>query len=247
MRYNQSSDDAKSLGHTRGSQSKFLEYIGHIPFLACLPVEELKQLEKVIILRRYSKDQTVLLEEDSCGYFYFIYSGKVKVVKVDPDGREHILAIHKNGEFFGEVGILDGRTSPATVIAMEKAHVGLITKHHFEQYLLSNQKVLRELLRVFCDRLRDSWLKIKVLGFKDAERRVRAVLELIAHQNGAVKPGESAILPKLTHTDIANYASLSRETVTRQLQRLSRASEILIAEDRQIVLRPDFFKNSEIL
>jgi CRP/FNR family transcriptional regulator, cyclic AMP receptor protein len=247
MRYNQPSHDTKSQGHTRRSQSKFLEYIGHIPFLAGLPPDELKQLEKVIIERKYSKGQTVLLEEDSCGHFYFIYSGKVKVVKVDPDGREHILAIHKKGEFFGEVGILDGRTSPATVIAMESAHVGLITKHHFEQHLLSNQKVLQALLRVFCDRLRDSWLKIKVLGFKDAERRVRAVLELIAHQNGAVKPGDSAALPKLTHTDIANYASLSRETVTRQLQRLSRANEILILEDRQIVLGPDFFKNSEIL
>jgi CRP/FNR family transcriptional regulator, cyclic AMP receptor protein len=157
------------------------------------------------------------------------------------------LAIRKKGEFFGEVGILDGRTSPATVVAMESAHVGLITKEHFEQYLLSNQKVLRELLRVFCDRLRESWLKIKALGFKDAERRVRAVLELIAHQHGVVKPGENAVLPRLTHSDIANYASLSRETVTRQLQKLSRANEILILEGKQIVLGPDFFQNSEIL
>jgi CRP/FNR family cyclic AMP-dependent transcriptional regulator len=235
------------MDNSQHQKANFLEYVAYIPFLACLSREELKQLEKVVIERRYSKDQTVLLEEDTCRYFYLIYSGKVKVVQVDSDGREHIVAIHKKGDFFGEVGILDGKTSPATVIAMESACVALITKHHFEQCLLSNQEVLKELLRVFGARLRDSWLKIKVLSFNDAERRVRAVLGIIALQNGVVKPGESAVLPRLTHTDIANYASLSRETVTRQLHRLVRANEILILESRQIVLNQVFFKNSEIL
>jgi CRP/FNR family transcriptional regulator, cyclic AMP receptor protein len=228
-------------------ETNFLECIAYVPFLGCLSGDELKQLEKVVIERRYSKDQTVLLEGDTCRYFYLIYSGKVKVVQVDSEGREHIVAIHKKGDFFGEVGILDGKTSPATVIAMENAHVALITKHHFEKCLLSNQKVLTELLRVFCARLRGSWMKIKVLSFNDAERRVRAVLEIIALQNGTLKPGERTLLPKLTHTDIADYASLSRETVTRQLQKLSRTNDILILESRQIILQPDFFKNSEIL
>ena len=183
------------------------------------------------------------MEENSCKYFYLMYSGKVKAVKTDSGGAEHVVAIHKKGDFFGEVGILDGRTSPATIIAMETTHIGLISNADFEKSLLSNPKVLRELLHVFCARLRDSWLKIKVLGFNDAERRVRAVLELIALQNGTVQPGRSALLPKLTHRDIAQYASLSRETVTRQLRKLSMAGEILIQENRQIVLYPDFFTN----
>jgi CRP/FNR family transcriptional regulator, cyclic AMP receptor protein len=224
-----------------------LKYTAYVPFLACLTGSELKDLEKVVIERRYSKGQTVLLEEDRCRYFYLIYSGKVKVVQLDSKGREHIVAIHKQGDFFGEVGILDGKTAPATVIAMESSQVALITKQHFEKCLLSNQKVLQELLRVFCARLRISWMKNKVLSLNDAERRVRAVLKILALQNGTLNPGENAVLPRLTHTDIADYASLSRETVTRQLQKLSRANEILILESRQIVLQQGFFKNSEIL
>jgi CRP/FNR family transcriptional regulator, cyclic AMP receptor protein len=239
--------NAGSTGSSAQQPSKLREHISFVPFLAFLSGAELKELENAVIERKYAKDQVVLSEEDTCRYFYLIYSGKVKVVQVDAAGREHIVAIHKKGDFFGEVGILDGKTSPASVIAMENAHVALITKHHFEAHLLSNQKVLEELLRVFCARLRASWLKIKVLGFNDAERRIRAVLEIIAMQNGVVKPGESAVLPKLTHTDIASYASLSRETVTRQLRKLCRTNEISILDSRQIVLNQDFFKNSEIL
>ena len=45
MRRHEPLHDAKSLAHTRHSQSKFLECIAHIPFLADLPTEELTQLE----------------------------------------------------------------------------------------------------------------------------------------------------------------------------------------------------------
>jgi CRP/FNR family cyclic AMP-dependent transcriptional regulator len=247
MPFKQLSQNRKALRNPKHTQPAFMKYIGYVPFLACLSSDELKELAKAVIERRFVKDEIVLLEEDTCKYFYIIYSGKLKAVKVDLDGREHIVAIHRKGEFFGEVGIVDGKTSPATVVAMENAHVGLITKFSFETILLSNQKVLRELLQVFCARLRDSWLRIRVLAVKGAERRIRAVLGLIALQSGGINPEGVAILPKLAHKDIAHFASLSRETVTRQLRRLSLTNEILILKDRQILLNRDFFKNSEIL
>jgi len=222
------------------------KFIRLVPFLACLTDTEIDELEQVVTERKFSRDEVILLEEDTCKYLYIVYSGKVKVVKTGADGREHILAIHRKGEYFGEMGILDGKTSPAAVVAMENAEVGLISKEVMEKYLLTKARVLRELISVFCVRLREAWLKVKTLSLIDAESRVKAVLNLISDQYG-VKDQRGAIISlKLTHKDIANYCSLSRETVTRQLLRLSEADEIAILEDKRILLKHAFFENTGV-
>jgi CRP/FNR family transcriptional regulator len=84
-------------------------------------------------------------------------------------------------------------------------------------------------------------LRLKVLTLTDAEERVRAVLELISVQHGIKDSQGTIIALKLTHEEIARYASLARETVTRWLSKLSKMDEIEILEDKRIRLKPAFF------
>ncbi|MBI4653698.1 MAG: Crp/Fnr family transcriptional regulator [Nitrospirae bacterium] len=215
-----------------------------IPLFTHLSPEELLDLEKFIIRKHVLKNEIILLEEDTLNYMYFIYSGKVKAVQISDNGREHILAIHKSGESFGELSLLDGKTSPATVIAVEDTHIGLISKKDFEQYFLGNNKVFREMALMLCRELREAWLRLKILRFADAEHKVRALLKLISEQNGVKDTRGTIITLKLTHEDIANYASVSRETVTRVFGRLLKEGEIEILERKYILLKPLFFKKT---
>ena len=59
---------------------------------------------------------------------YIIVSGKVRVVQLSSEGKERILAIHKRGDYFGELALFDGKTAPATVIAMEESEIGLLVE-----------------------------------------------------------------------------------------------------------------------
>ncbi len=212
----------------------------NIPFFEFLHNKELSELKKYLIEKHFSKDRVILLEEDTPNYMYFIYSGRIKAVQYSEQGKEQILAIHKEGEFFGEMSLLDKKTSPATVIAMEDSFVGLISKKDFEKYLLHNEKVQRHIISLLCSRLREAWLRIKVLSFADAEHRVRAVLKLLGEQNGIKDQRGTIITLKLTHKDIAGYASVSRETVTRFLDSFLKKGEIEILEKKSILLKPTF-------
>ena len=218
--------------------------IKKIPIFDCFSEEESTAIERMIQKKRFSKNGMILLEQDTCKYLYIVYSGKVKVVQTSADGREHILAVRGRGDFFGEMGILDGKTAPATVMAMEDVEVGLISKEDFEGYLLTNERFVKQMVLVLCSRLRESWLMLKVLALPEAENRVRAVLKLISDQYGIKDTRGTMISLKLTHKDIARHASLSRETVTRQLDRLLKADEIVILEDRRILLKPVFFEKA---
>jgi CRP/FNR family transcriptional regulator, cyclic AMP receptor protein len=218
-----------------------------IPFFAGLADEEISHLNQIISRKSFSKNKIILMEEDTANYMYIIFSGKVKVIQLSRDGREKILTHHKKGDFFGEMALIDGKTSPATIMAVEDTDIGLITKADFETYILKNEKVLRELTTMLCMRLRESWLMIRVLSFADAEQRVRATLKLLSTQYGVNDLQGTIITLKLTHRDIASYSSVSRETATRLLDRFSKDGEIEILDSKNIRIRPSFLKKTTFL
>ena len=108
-------------------------------------------------------------------------------------------------------------------------------------------RFLRQAVLSLSSRLRDAWLRLKVLTLTDSEERVRAVLKLISIQHGIEDLRGTIIALKLTHEEIARYASLSRETVTRRLNKLSKTDEIEILEDKRIRLKPAFFEKTLFL
>jgi len=218
-----------------------------IPFFASLPDKEIADISKIITQKSFLKNEIILMEEDTPNYMYIIFSGKVKVVQVSADGREKVLTYHENGDFFGEMALVDGKTSPATIIAIEDTDIGLIHKAGFETYLLKNEKVLRELIAMLCRRLRESWMMVKVLSFADAEQRVRATLKILGAQYGEEDKRGTIITLKLTHRDIASYSSVSRETATRILDRFIKEGEVEIVKSKNILIRPSFYEKTTFM
>ncbi len=218
-----------------------------LPFFASLPDKEYGEVAHIRRDVRFPKGQIILSEKETHQYMYIILSGKVKVVHYSPDGSEHILAFHKKGDFFGEMAVLDGKTAPAAVVAMEDTEISLISKKDFDEHLLTNEKIRRQIINLLCSRLRDAWMMLIVLTLHDAENKVRAVLKLVSIQYG-VRDNRGIILAeKLTHQDIADYAALSRETVTRFLRKLIRTGEIELLANRNILLKPLFLEKSHFL
>jgi len=223
-------------------KSNFDVIVGKIPFLSCLSEDELADLRKDVIEKRFKKKQIILHEEDTLNYLYFVYSGKVKVVQLSSEGQERIVAIRKRGEFFGEMAILDGMTEPATVVAMEETSVGFISAGDFERHLLQNTKVLRGIISYLCQGLRDAWQRLKVSGFAGAEQRIRVALKNAGDQFGVKDQRGTIVNLRLRHKDIAELADTARETVSRSLKRFVQSEEIEILENNYILLKPSFFK-----
>jgi len=204
-------------------------------------------LRQIIREKHFEKNQVILLEDQTSRYMYIVYSGKVKAVQTSSSGKEKILAIHERGSYFGEMALLDGKTSPATVIAMEDTAVGLIGKEDFEERLLKNERAKREVISLLCARLREAWLMLKVFSFADAEQRIRAILNQISSHYGVKIEQGTIIRMNLTHQDIADCACVSRETASRILHRFSEAGEIENFGYKSVLLKPVFFEKMQIL
>lgn len=223
-------------------QKRIIELFRNIQLFASLNDEELEEIQAKVQVKRFHKNELILCEENTNQVMYVILRGKVKVVQTTEDGKEVILAIHRTGDFFGEVSLIDSKTMPAIVMAKEDSLIAIISRDEFYSLLYSQDKVLDVLLRILCSRLRDSWERIQLLSFTNASQRIKMLFAALAGEYGG-KTKEGTLLDiKLTHQDIADMAGVSRETVTRAIDRLNKEGEIKIMKNRSILLRPDFLQ-----
>lgn len=231
----------------KNKNARNINLLRTIPFFQSLSDKDFSDLQHIFVERHYARNKTIFLEEDTLNYMYIILSGKVKVIHSGLDGKEHIVAIHKKGDFFGEMALLDGKTSPATVVALEDTLIAIISGKDFEKYLLNNDKILRQTITILCTRLREAWMMIKVLSLPNAEDRVRAVISIVSDFYGYADARGTVLSSRLTHQNIADYSFVSRETVTRLLNRFAREGEIEVLENKDIVLKPSFTQKIVVL
>ncbi len=201
---------------------------------------ELSDLSPKVTMKEFKKNHVILHEEDTNSFMYIIVHGKVKIYQIGDQGKEMILSVHGAGEFFGEMSLIDGKTDPATVAAMEPSMIAIISRNDFYSLLHSQKKLLENLLEILCSRIRESWKKIQMLNFNDAAQRIKMLLLMLSEDYGEQTQFGTTLRIKLIHQNIADMTGLTRETVTRVLDKWKKNDEIRMTKDKFIHLNPEF-------
>ncbi len=214
--------------------------LGKTDLFSSLNAEELHRVREKVVVKKFKKNEVILHEENTSEYMYIILDGEAKVVQVTGEGKGIIVTIHRTGDFFGELSLIDGKTAPATVTAVKDSVTAIISKRDFYTLIFSQQKVLENLLNILSSRLREAWKRIQLLNFNNAAQRVKMLLLMLSETYGKKTPRGTVLTIKLIHQDIADMTGLTRETVTRVLDRWRKTGEIQILKDKFIQLRPEF-------
>ena len=219
-----------------------IDFLRNIKLFSSLSDDELSHISSKVSIEEFKRNEVILQEEDTNEFMYIIIFGTAKVTQTTKDGKEIILSIHKSEDFFGEISLIDGKTSPATVTATDNSLIAIVSKKDFYSLIFTQSKVLENLLKILCSRLRDSWKRIELLNFKNASDRIKMIFLILSYDNGK-KTDEGIVLNiKLTHQNIADMTGLTRETVTRILDKWQSSGEIAIMKNRMIRLNHTFLK-----
>jgi CRP/FNR family cyclic AMP-dependent transcriptional regulator len=217
-----------------------IEALKDIDLFRSLTSAELHQVRDKVIIKSFGKNEIILREEETNEYMYIILDGEAKVTQSTDAGKEIIMSVHKSGEFFGELSLIDGKTVPATVCATRACTTAIISKENFHILLYSQEKVAENMLKILCSRLRQQMKKIQILNFNNAAQRIKMLLLMLSENYGEKTEKGTMLKIRLIHQDIAAMTGLSRETVTRVLDKLKRNGEIKILKNRHILLQPEF-------
>jgi len=105
--------------------------------------------------RKYKRNEIIFVEENTGQYMYVVKEGRVKASRTLPNGRETILSFHKEGEYFGEMSLIDGETAPANVTAVVATTILVIDRRDFSS-LLEIPEINNMFLKMLCKRCRRS-------------------------------------------------------------------------------------------
>ena len=186
-----------------------------VPLFSDLSEAELARFAEVTREREYPKNSVILFEDDPGDALYIVSAGQVKVVLIGEDGREVILSVLGDGDFFGEMALIDDEPRSAHVIAMRDSQLLVLRRDDFQAQLVAQPKIGLKLLRVLVQRLRRADEKIGGLVLLDVNGRVARLLLDMADEGGGPK-----VTRRLTHHTIAQMIGSSRETVSRAMREL---------------------------
>lgn len=193
-------------------------FLLNVPIFSDLPDESLKKIATIGKIKKFSKNDLIFSEKESGLALCVIVQGKVKVVRGIEGGKEVILVILNQSDFFGEMAILDGLSRSASIIAMEDSEIFMIERTDFLDLLTRHQEITINILRELTFRLRQADIRIKALSLKDAAGKVASVILQIAEYEGMFCESAVVIDKLPVQQDLAKMAGTSRETVSRTLQ-----------------------------
>ena len=220
-----------------------MSFLRTVPIFSDLDETELMRITKLGVRKKYKKGNIVLLEEETGSALFVIVTGKVKVVRSDDDGREVILAILGESDFFGEMAILDGMARSASVVAITRAELFMIHRRDFLKLLHDHPVISISLLKELTMRLRKADAQIKSLSLKDAAGRVASVVLQLADDVGKIRHGRVEIDELPLQQDLANMAGTSRETVSRMVHMFIQKGHFELDGDKLIINDYEKFKS----
>jgi uncharacterized membrane protein len=171
-----------------------LEALRSVPLFASLDDAAATELRDLLSNKSVPQNTRLFRQGDEGDALYLIESGRVRISIRDDDKQEVTLAELAQGDFFGEMAIIDGRRRSADARVIEDANLAVLSRDAFLSFVRTNPDVALEMLAALTDRLRrtDELLRSRVSRNVNEEEKARLTLadraaDMIAEFGGSWK------------------------------------------------------------
>ncbi len=166
--------------------------------------------------RGFNKRENVYFEGDIPNMVYLVKKGKIKTVKLGPEGKEFIVGIYEKGEFFGYIAVLEDSTYPDTAVAAEESEVLLIPKDDFLTLINSDQQLGRHFIKLLANDISDIEERLMTLAFNSVRARVAGALLQLKKKHNSKKDTATCTL-HVSRDDLAGLIGTTTESLIRTL------------------------------
>ncbi|MDR0476961.1 MAG: Crp/Fnr family transcriptional regulator [Desulfobulbaceae bacterium] len=210
-----------------------IDILAASPLFRGLPPEQLAAVQAITLKKSYGRGETVFSEGDGGAGFYLVADGKVKIFKLSPAGKEHILHIFGPGEPFGEVAVFHGQPFPANAETLAPSNLLYFPRADFAR-LITDSAIAMNLLAVMALRLRRFASQIENLSLKEVPSRLASYLLYLAEK----QDDRSQVCLDIAKGQLASLLGTSPETLSRIFAKMT--EEGLIEVRGRIIGLKDF-------
>ena len=187
----------------------------------------------------FPRGHTIFVEGEPGDRLYIIVSGKVKIVRSAPDGRENLLTILGPSDMFGELAIVDPGPRTSSVTPVTQVRAVSMDREALRTWISGRPEIAEQLLRVLARRLRRTNNNLGDLIFTDVPGRVAKQLLQLVQRFGAQEGNALRVTHDLTQEEIAQLVGASRETVNKALADFSQRGWIRVEGKSVLILDPE--------
>lgn len=202
-----------------------------IPFLSALAPEHLREVYRIAREVELRAGQPVFAKRQDADAMFIVLSGRVKIFTDSAGKKRKTFAYLTEGDFFGEMALVEDVTRTASAAAVEPSRLLLIGKKDFTRLLESDGKLALYLLKTVCARLRRANEEIEGMLFRNILGRVAKVVLEQAKRAGEPFEGGLALRQRFTQQELADLVGTTREPLTRALSSLRRAGLVATTPD----------------
>ncbi|KRD48272.1 hypothetical protein ASE52_12925 [Acidovorax sp. Root275] len=194
-----------------------LDLLRRVPLFSLLTVAQAEVISGAVIKRRFKRGEPLVEQGQKSNALYILLTGRARVMTSDSRGREVILATLSQGDYLGEMSIIDNEPHSATVRAEVQTDVLMLGRAEFARCLTENASMSLVVMRGLVKRLRHADRKIESLALLDVYGRVAHALLDFAIPD---VQGQLVIKDKISRQDLAKMVGASREMVSRVMKDL---------------------------
>lgn len=206
------------------------------PVFRRLSREDLHTIAQAAGVRRYEKGQVIFEQDAPADAFYTIASGRVKIFKMLPTGKDMILEIFGAGDPLGAIAAYDGRPFPASAVALEDTACVVIPRPVFFRLLEEHPSLVRGLMLGMTIRLVELTNRIAELSGTRIEPRFARLFLKLAGEMGRQERGGTFIPLALSRQELADMTGTTIETAIRIMSRWGKENVLQTEKDGFVIL-----------
>lgn len=207
-----------------------------VPIFENLDCNELEEIVEEIEHKTFDKGTMIFSEGSEANTLFFINEGKIKLYKYNKDGKEQILHILTNGDFFGELDLIKSSTYKFNAKAMDNAKICTLKKSEVKNIIMKKPEIAIKLLESVGERLAAIENLAQNLSTNDVDARIAYLLINLMDKYSEEEDGKKLIKLPLSREDMANYIGVTRETISRKLKKLEEEELIQLIGTKKIVI-----------
>lgn len=213
-----------------------LDLLAEVPLFEELAEADLNIVAQRVRQRRYKEGDTIFHRNDPGVALYVIVKGKVKIHNETQDGADCIIAILSEGEFFGELAVIDGEERSADATTLEPTELLMLTKDDLHDIIQRNPRISLRLLMTLAGRIRRTTEVYQAYSTLDVNGRLALQMVRLSEQHGIVTTAGTRIDLRLTQTDLGALVGASRESINKVMGFFRRQGYISVDDRNQITV-----------
>jgi len=211
--------------------STSVELLRTAPVFRQLAPADRERVAAVGHVTTYERGATIFSEGDPSDDFFVVTSGRVKVFKMTPQGKDVILEIFGAGDPLGAVAVYEGRPFPASALALEPTTCVVIPRHEFFRLLEQHPSLVRGLLLGLTTRLVELTTRLVELTGGRVEPRFARLFLKMADERGRASAAGTFIPTPLSRQELADLTGTTIETAIRIMSRWSKQDIVHTEKD----------------